>query len=63
VTSGAEWSIATDLLVVQTGRSTAGPGPAVFSDRGLEVHTIGDCIAPRRLSQALFEAHRLATQL
>jgi len=63
LTSGAERSIAADLVVVQTGRSTAGPRPAIFSDRGLEVHTIGDCVAPRRLSQALFEAHRLAVQL
>jgi 2,4-dienoyl-CoA reductase (NADPH2) len=63
LTSGAERTIATDLVVVQTGRSVAGPGPAVFSDRGLEVHSIGDCVAPRRLSQALFEAHRLAVRL
>jgi 2,4-dienoyl-CoA reductase (NADPH2) len=63
LTSGAERTLAADLVVVQTGRSVAGPGPAVFSDRGLEVHSIGDCIAPRRLSQALFEAHRLAVRL
>jgi 2,4-dienoyl-CoA reductase (NADPH2) len=63
LTSGAERTIAADLVVVQTGRSVAGPRPAVFSDRGLEVHSIGDCVAPRRLSQALFEAHRLAVRL
>jgi 2,4-dienoyl-CoA reductase (NADPH2) len=63
LTSGAERTIAADLVVVQTGRSGAGPRPAVFSDRGLEVHSIGDCVAPRRLSQALFEAHRLAVRL
>ena len=63
LTSGAERTIAADLVVVQTGRSVAGPRPAIFSDRGLEVHSIGDCVAPRRLSQALFEAHRLAVRL
>ena len=63
LTSGAEHTIAADLVVVQTGRSVAGPRPAVFSDRGLEVHSIGDCVAPRRLSQALFEAHRVALRL
>jgi 2,4-dienoyl-CoA reductase (NADPH2) len=63
LTSGDEKTIEADLVVVQTGRSPAGPAPAVFSARGLDVHTIGDCVAPRRLSQALFEAHRLAVRL
>ena len=50
-----------DLLVVQTGRSPV-PGPAhALRAAGLrEVHSIGDCIAPRRMSQAVFEAQRLA---
>lgn len=61
--SGGEKTIAADLVVVQTGRSVAGPVPAAFSACGLEVHTIGDCVAPRRLSQALFDAHRLALRL
>jgi 2,4-dienoyl-CoA reductase (NADPH2) len=63
LTTGAEKTIAADLVVVQTGRSPTGPAPTAFSDHGLEVHTIGDCVAPRRLSQALFEAHRLAVRL
>jgi len=63
LTSGIEQTIAADLVVVQTGRSVAGPTPAAFSACGLDVHTIGDCVAPRRLSQALFDAHRLALRL
>lgn len=63
LTSGIEQTIAADLVVVQTGRSVAGPAPTAFSDHGREIHTIGDCVAPRRLSQALFEAHRLAVRL
>jgi 2,4-dienoyl-CoA reductase (NADPH2) len=63
LTSGAERTIAADLVVVQTGRVPTGPVPAAFAPSGLEVHSIGDCLAPRRLSQALFEAHRLAIRI
>ena len=63
LTSGAEQAITADLVVVQTGRTVAGPAPTDFTRQDLEVHRIGDCVAPRRLSQALFEAHRLAMRL
>jgi len=54
--SGQETGIAADLLVVQTGRRVAPPLP-----RGARpVHMIGDCLAPRRITHALFDAQRLA---
>jgi len=45
----------------QTGREPV-PGPtAPLREAGiLEVHLIGDCITPRRVSFAMFEAQRLA---
>jgi len=63
LTSGAEVEIEADLIVVQTGRAPAGPLPAAFVECGLSLHAIGDAVAPRRVSHALFEAHRLALQL
>jgi 2,4-dienoyl-CoA reductase (NADPH2) len=50
-----------DLVVLQTGRAAvAGPAQALRDGGMAEVHSIGDCTAPRRMSHALFEAQRLA---
>jgi 2,4-dienoyl-CoA reductase (NADPH2) len=59
--SGQTEELACDLLVVQTGRSPV-PGPVqALREAGIaEVHRIGDCITPRRMSHAVFEAQRLA---
>lgn len=59
--SGEIEELACDLLVIQTGRSPV-PGPvrALRAAGIAEVHTIGDCITPRRMSHAVFEAQRLA---
>jgi 2,4-dienoyl-CoA reductase (NADPH2) len=59
--SGQAEDLACDLLVIQTGRAPV-PGPAKALKAGgmREVHSIGDCVTPRRMSQALFEAQRLA---
>jgi 2,4-dienoyl-CoA reductase (NADPH2) len=63
VVSGAEEVLPCDLLVVQTGRG-ADCGPLLELRNGpVPVHTVGDCIAPRRLSHALYEAQRLALSL
>lgn len=56
--SGEEEPIDCDLVVYQTGRQVVA-GPAAGSS-GLPVHRIGDCVAPRRITHALFEAQRLA---
>jgi 2,4-dienoyl-CoA reductase (NADPH2) len=59
--SGEIEELPCDLLVVQTGRSPV-PGPLrALREAGIpEVHAIGDCITPRRMSHAVFEAQRLA---
>jgi len=61
--SGAETMIETDLVVVQTGRAPAGPLPTAFAEGGIDIHSVGDVVAPRRVSHALFEAHQLAVRL
>jgi len=54
--SGEDEQIPADLLVLQTGRTAAPKLP-----RGARpVHLIGDCVAPRRITHALFEGQRLA---
>ena len=59
--SGQTEALVCDLVVVQTGReSVAGPARALREAGIREVHSIGDCIAPRRMSHAVFEAQRLA---
>lgn len=58
ITSGAETRLACDLAVVQTGRRSIDLDTGRFP--GIRLHRIGDCVTPRRVSNALFEA-RLAS--
>jgi 2,4-dienoyl-CoA reductase (NADPH2) len=58
LTSGQEEWIECDLAVFQTGRKV-NAGPTAQSV-AIPVHRIGDCVTPRRITQALFEAQRLA---
>jgi len=60
VTSGEEQIVDCGLIVVQTGRSPVNGLAEKLRQTGMEYHTIGDCITPRRMSHAVFEAHRLA---
>lgn len=58
--AGESVEIDCDLAVVQTGRSIV-PGPtAALRAAGYKVSTLGDCIAPRRSSHAIYEAQALA---
>jgi len=59
--SGQTEEMPCDLLVLQTGRSpVSGPTHALRAAGIKEVHHVGDCITPRRMSHAVFEAQRLA---
>lgn len=62
-TSGDEEEIACDLVVVQTGRSSRSGLARALRQAGIEAHAVGDCVAPRRVSHALFEGQRLARRL
>ncbi len=61
--SGADVDIACDLVVVQTGREAVEIAGAGFTSIGMAVHHIGDCVAPRRISNAIFEARLVAAAL
>jgi 2,4-dienoyl-CoA reductase (NADPH2) len=63
VTSGEEEVIPCGLVVVQTGRMPVSAPAASFKETGMEVHMIGDCVTPRRMSHAVFEAQRLGRSL
>lgn len=63
VTSGEEFVLDCGLVVVQTGRAPVAKLVTPFEASGMEFHTIGDCVTPRRMSHAVFEAHRLASTL
>jgi len=63
VTSGEEEVVDCGLVVVQTGRSPVTMLTEMLQHTDMEYHTIGDCITPRRISHAVFEAHRLAGSL
>ncbi|CAN7606981.1 FAD-dependent oxidoreductase [Duganella sp. LjRoot269] len=59
--SGQSERLDCDLLVMQTGRvPVSGPAKALLDAGMREVHSIGDCITPRRMAQAVFEAQRIA---
>ena len=62
-TSGEVDVLACDLIVVQTGRSSNARLVDTLRDAGLETHAIGDCVAPRRVSNALFEGQLLARRI
>jgi 2,4-dienoyl-CoA reductase-like NADH-dependent reductase (Old Yellow Enzyme family)/thioredoxin reductase len=63
VVSGDIETFPADLIVVQTGRiPAASPAPA-FQARGIKTHSIGDCVAPRRLSDAVREGYRIGAAL
>ena len=58
--SGEEQVLPCELVVIHTGRRPV-PGPEqALRVAGInEIHTIGDCITPRRATIAIFEAQRI----
>ncbi|HEU0199893.1 MAG TPA: FAD-dependent oxidoreductase, partial [Burkholderiaceae bacterium] len=63
ITSGEYEDVACDLVVLQTGRQPVNGLFEQLRDAGLQTYAIGDCVAPRRISHAIFEGHRLARAL
>jgi dimethylamine/trimethylamine dehydrogenase len=68
---GEPWSIETDGIVLVTQqvsddtlyRELVGD-PAALDAAGIEaVYRIGDCVAPRMISEAIFDGHRLAREI
>jgi len=63
VTSGEEEVFPCELIVVQTGRTPVAELGTSLQGSGMELYLIGDCVTPRRMSHAVFEAQRLARSL
>jgi 2,4-dienoyl-CoA reductase-like NADH-dependent reductase (Old Yellow Enzyme family)/thioredoxin reductase len=61
--SGAERRIDCDALVLDTPNVAETWLWHELADSGLEVHAIGDCVAPRRANNAIFEGRRLGLRL
>lgn len=60
--SGAVEEMECDLIVVQTGREAIAL-PEWSTAEDMRVHSIGDCITPRRMANAVFEAQRLGLSI
>jgi len=61
--SGEEDVVPCALVVVQTGRMPVDAIAGKLKPAGIELHMIGDCVAPRRMSHAVFEGHELGCSL
>ena len=65
------WSLETDGIVLVTQQVSDDAlyrelvnDPAVLAASGIEaVYRIGDCVAPRMISEAIFDGHRLAREI
>ncbi len=60
---GSERRLECDALVLATINEAESTLGDALAGSGLEVHAIGDCVAPRRANNAIFEGRRLALSL
>jgi len=63
VTSGESEVLAADLVVLQTGRSVSASPAKSFRADGIQAVEIGDCVAPRRVSHAVFEGYSVGCRI
>ena len=52
-----------DVVVCYSGKRVVDELAGPLRGAGLEVHTVGDCVAPRRINHATFEAHAIGRKL
>ena len=60
---GREWKESYDSLVLCTLPEAETALPMALAESGLEVHSIGDCVAPRRAALAIYEGRKLGLEL
>lgn len=60
---GSEWRIECEALVLATPNIAETALAGELAPSGLEVHAVGDCVAPRWASHAIYEGRRLALSL
>jgi 2,4-dienoyl-CoA reductase (NADPH2) len=63
VTSGESEQLPARLVVLQTGRSVAVSPAKSFRAAEIETFEIGDCVAPRRMSNAVYEGYAVGCRL
>ena len=63
VTSGESEVLAADLVVVQTGRAVAASPARSLRAAGIETFEVGDCVAPRRMSNAIYEGYGVGCRI
>jgi 2,4-dienoyl-CoA reductase (NADPH2) len=63
VTSGESEELPAALVVLQTGRSVAASPAKSFRAAGIETFEVGDCIAPRRMSNAVYEGYAVGCRI
>ena len=61
--SGETTEYECELVVIQTGRTSLTALIDALEESTMEVHSIGDCVSPRRVSQAILEGQRLGLSL
>jgi len=60
---GAEHALAADAVVLSDALAPDDALATALSARGIEVHAIGDCRAPRTFEEAIYEATTTASAL
>ena len=63
ILDGATRRAAFDSLVLATPNVAKTTLADALKDSGLEIHTIGDCLAPRHAPAAIYEGRKLGLQL
>jgi 2,4-dienoyl-CoA reductase (NADPH2) len=63
VLNGKEITVEADLLVIDAGRRQEDTLAKELKGTTLEIHRIGDCVSPRRISNAIFEGHQVARKI
>src|SRR5207248_2028794 len=61
--TGEHSELETDLVAIQAGYISDDDLAGQLADDPVPVRTIGDCVSPRRLSQANWEADRTVLEL
>lgn len=60
---GKQWHDTYDALVLATSNQAENSLEKELHKEGFSVHAIGDCVAPRRLSMAIYEGRQLGLRL
>jgi len=58
-----EAALPADVVVYHAGKQPVDDLAAPLREAGVETHMVGDCVSPRRINNATFEAHALARRL